>query len=111
MVTDTDIVTVDGTKQDLEAVWGVAHGRAQVRLAEAAMRRIEAAARMVDVLTRRAARVYGVTTGVGELRAVVIPAESRAPLQVNILRSHAAGVGPHLPVPDVRAAMLPRINS
>ncbi len=111
MVTDTDIVTVDGTNLDLEAVWAVAHGRAQVRIAEAAMRRIEAAARMVDVLTRSAARVYGVTTGVGELRTVVIPAESRAQLQVNILRSHAAGVGPHLPVPDVRAAMLLRINS
>src|SRR5690606_29915438 len=111
MVTDTDIVTVDGTNLDREAVRARARGRAPGRSAEPAQRRARAAARTAGARPRRAARVYGVTTGVGELRTVVIPAESRAQLQVNILRSHAAGVGPHLPVPDVRAAMLLRINS
>ena len=104
-------VTVDGASLDLESVWAVAQGRAQVRIDAQAMARIEAAAGMVEELTRTASQVYGVTTGVGELRTVVIPAESRAQLQVNILRSHAAGVGPHLSVPDVRAAMLLRVNS
>ena len=39
-----------------------------------------------------------------------IPAESLAELQVNLLRSHAAGVGDPLPVPVVRATMALRAN-
>ncbi|OUM94301.1 MAG: histidine ammonia-lyase [Firmicutes bacterium ZCTH02-B6] len=65
----------------------------------------------MDALIQRGAKVYGVTTGVGELRTVVIPPESRRELQVNILRSHAAGVGPHLPEAEARAVMLLRVNS
>lgn len=105
------MVTLDGTNLDLHSVWAVAHDGAPVRIADAAMARIELAARMVDELTQAASRVYGVTTGVGELRTVVIPEEGRSQLQVNILRSHAAGVGRSLSVSDVRAVMLLRINS
>lgn len=105
------MVILDGTSLDLRSVGAVVHHRTPVRIADEAMARIRRATQMVDELTRTASRVYGVTTGVGELRTVVIPVESRTQLQINILRSHAAGVGPHLSVPDVRAAMLLRINS
>lgn len=105
------MIVLDGTSLDLQSVAAVARGRAPIRIADEAMARIRRAARMVDELTRTGSRIYGVTTGVGELRTVVIPEESHARLQMNILRSHAAGVGPPLSVPDVRAAMVLRINS
>jgi histidine ammonia-lyase len=52
-----------------------------------------------------------VTTGFGRLAQVrVSPADGRA-LQVNLLRSHAAGVGAPLPAPEVRLALVLRANT
>ena len=54
--------------------------------------------------------VYGINTGFGNFADVRIPHESLAELQLNLLRSHAAGVGEPLPVPVVRATMALRAN-
>ncbi len=54
--------------------------------------------------------VYGLTTGFGALAEVVIPPDRIVELQRNLIRSHAAGVGPPLPEPEVRAIMLLRAN-
>src|SRR4029453_4738281 len=48
--------------------------------------------------------------GFGDFAEVAIPADSIAELQVNLLRSHAAGVGEPLQVPVVRATMALRAN-
>ena len=50
------------------------------------------------------------TTGFGKLSDVAIPPERLAELQVNLVRSHAAGVGDLLPEREVRAMMLLRAN-
>ncbi len=55
--------------------------------------------------------IYGLTTGFGEFSNVVIPAEKAAELQVNLIRSHSAGVGDLLPRDVVRAMMLLRVNA
>jgi histidine ammonia-lyase len=52
--------------------------------------------------------VYGVNTGFGFLADVRISADAIRDLQRNLIRSHAAGVGPPLPVPVVRAMLLLR---
>ena len=54
---------------------------------------------------------YAVTTGVGKLSDVRIPHEQMRELQVNLLRSHAVGVGDPLSPVEVRAMMLLRANS
>src|SRR5690606_25033273 len=54
--------------------------------------------------------VYGLTTGFGALSEVVIPRDRIRELQVNLIRSHAAGVGGPLPEAEVRAIMLLRAN-
>ncbi len=61
--------------------------------------------RGVDALAARVASgdaVYGVNTGFGKLASTRIPADRLAQLQLNLLRSHAAGTGPFLPAPVVR---------
>src|SRR5262249_56987439 len=50
--------------------------------------------------------IYGITTGVGKLKDVVIPPGQRAELQKNLVLSHAGGMGTPLPVAEVRAIML-----
>ena len=65
---------------------------------------------IVEGLVAKRAAAYGVTTGFGKLSEVAIPPERLAELQVNLVRSHAAGVGDLLPEREVRAMMLLRAN-
>jgi histidine ammonia-lyase len=65
---------------------------------------------VVEGVVERGDVVYGVTTGFGKLSEVAIPHDRLAELQVNLVRSHAAGVGPLLGEREVRAMMLLRAN-
>jgi histidine ammonia-lyase len=98
------------THLTLEDVGAVAAGR-HVALSEAARKRISAARTVVERIQQggdAAPAVYGVNTGFGFLADVRISAEQIRDLQRNLVRSHAAGVGPSLPVAAVRAMMLLR---
>ena len=55
--------------------------------------------------------IYGVTTGFGGMANLFIPPEMASDLQENLIFYHKAGAGGHLPLADVRAAMLIRANS
>jgi histidine ammonia-lyase len=55
--------------------------------------------------------VYGVTTGFGSLASTVIPAERTAELQMALVRSHAAGMGPTVEPEVVRAMLFLRARS
>ena len=55
--------------------------------------------------------VYGITTGFGAMASTHIPPEEAAELQVALVRSHAAGVGPSLPPELVRAMLLLRART
>jgi histidine ammonia-lyase len=101
---------IDGASLSIDDVHRVAVDRVPVALADAARARVAATRRIVDDLVRRREVVYGVTTGFGKLSEVSVPAERLAELQVNLVRSHAAGVGPLLPEREVRAMMLLRAN-
>ncbi|MDR7417329.1 MAG: histidine ammonia-lyase [Armatimonadota bacterium] len=104
------MVRVDGRTLTLEAVEAVAHGEA-VALAPEARARVEASRAMVERVLRERRAVYGISTGVGELRTVSIPPDGAQALQRNIVRSHAAGVGDPLPEPAVRAMIVLRANA
>lgn len=103
-------VVLDGNTLTIDQVRAVAVESAPVQLAPAARERAAASRRHVDALVQRHAVAYGVTTGFGKLSDVVIPRERLAELQVNLVRSHAAGVGVSLPEREVRAMMLLRAN-
>jgi histidine ammonia-lyase len=94
----------------LEQVTAIARDRAPVKLASHARQRAGRARDVVDQLVARGAVAYGVTTGFGKLSDVAIPPNRLAELQVNLIRSHAAGVGDLLPEREVRAMMVLRAN-
>lgn len=66
---------------------------------------------MVERLAADARPIYGISTGVGDLAGVHISPEQTAQLQVNIVRSHSAGVGDAFPEEVVRAMMLLRAHA
>ncbi|HEX8723992.1 MAG TPA: histidine ammonia-lyase [Gemmatimonadaceae bacterium] len=106
----TTPVVLDGGSLAISDVAAVAIRRAPVALADAARARIARTQAVVADLVARNAVAYGVTTGFGKLSDVAIPHARLAELQVNLVRSHSAGVGPLLPEREVRAMMLLRAN-
>ena len=102
---------INGTDLSLADVRDVVYARRPVLLDPDARERVKAARAVVDELVENNKLAYAVTTGVGKLSDVRIePAEIRE-LQVNLLRSHAVGVGEPLSEQEVRAMMLLRANS
>src|ERR1051325_10006217 len=106
----TTPVVLDGNGLTIEDVFSVAARQAPVSLAPSARKRAIESRKLVDALVDRTAVAYGVPTGFGKLSDVVIPMDRLAELQVNLIRSHAAGVGDLLPEREVRAIMLLRAN-
>jgi histidine ammonia-lyase len=72
---------------------------------------VERARDVVDALVAGNKLAYAITTGVGKLSDVRIAADQIRDLQVNLLRSHAVGVGEPLSVAETRAMIVLRANS
>ena len=106
----SDALVVDGNSLNIGTVVDVARKRAAVRLDDKTRKRMQRVRDIVDAKLRAGDAVYGVNTGFGKLSDVAIPPDRLAELQVNLVRSHAAGVGPLLPEDEVRAMMLLRAN-
>src|SRR2546423_3752565 len=81
-----------------------------VKISSLAQPRIVASRKVVEEIIARDAVVYGVSTGFGKLSDVRIPRDALGELQLNLVRSHACGIGQPLSEPEVRAMMLLRAN-
>jgi histidine ammonia-lyase len=103
-------VVLDGATLTPAAVASIARDGAAVQLAPEALARNDRARDAIVALLARGDDLYGVTTGVGALRAYRVPKHSRERYSLSLLRSHACGAGPPLPVQVVRAAMATRAN-
>src|ERR1700704_6553234 len=88
----------------------VALETAKVKISKSARSRILASRKVIDDIVTRDAVVYGVNTGFGKLSDVRIPPGELRDLQLNLVRSHACGIGRPLSEPEVRAMMLLRAN-
>jgi histidine ammonia-lyase len=99
-------VVLDGGPLALADVAAVAREGARVSVGAAGARRVDAARRFVDDVAGTEAPIYGITTGVGKLKDLVIPPDQRDELQRNLVLSHAGGVGAPLSEVETRAMML-----
>ncbi len=102
---------IDGERLTLADVAAVARDARPAALASDARARMARSYAWVREAGQGERPVYGVNTGFGSLARVPIAAQDRARLSRNLVLSHAAGVGPPLPVPVVRAMMLLRANA
>src|SRR5262245_58368756 len=82
-----------------------------VSLSPIAAERMQASRAVVDKLVASGKTAYGINTGFGKLASVRISSEQVRQLQVNLVRSHACGVGEPLSIPETRAIMLLRANA
>ncbi|MGA3088727.1 MAG: histidine ammonia-lyase [Terriglobales bacterium] len=102
---------INGNDLTLEAVREVAVQKRPVILDSDARLAVNRARAVVDALVANNQVSYAITTGVGKLSDVHIVGDQVRELQVNLVRSHAVGVGEPLAVSETRAMMLLRANS
>lgn len=106
-----DTLCLGAESLSLDDLVGVAHGTRAVKIDSAARDRIAHIRGRVDaLLDDDAPNTYGVNTGFGALAEVRIDRDQLARLQVNLVRSHATGVGHPFDEPTTRAMMLLRAN-
>jgi histidine ammonia-lyase len=105
------MILLNGKSLTIEAVFDVLYSGAQVGIDPKSLAGVEASANLVSKIVEKNEPVYGINTGFGKLSHITISQDQLRQLQVNLLRSHAAGVGDPHPENVIRAALLYRANS
>ncbi len=104
-------VALTGNDLTFAQLCAVALRGEQVSLSPAARERMQASRAVVDHLVSSGETAYGINTGFGKLASVRISPQQVRQLQLNLVRSHACGVGTPLSEPETRAMMLLRANA
>src|SRR6266487_5897277 len=101
---------LNGQTLTLTDIAAVALAGEAAKISDLARPRILASRKLIEEIISRDAAIYGVTTGFGKLSDVRIPRDALSDLQLNLVRSHACGIGQPLSEPEVRVMMLLRAN-
>ena len=103
-------VLLDGEKLTYEDIVNVARSGAHLAYTQGANKRIERCQNMINELVDRGEKIYGVTTGIGELASVFLSPQQGLDLQKKLIYSHSASYGDEIPEEEVKAAMAARAN-
>jgi histidine ammonia-lyase len=104
-------IQIDGEHLSFEQFYRIVQEQALVEIAPAARERMIASRKVIERLVQSDAAVYGVNTGFGKMASVRISREQIGELQVNLVRSHACGVGTPLSEQETRAMLVLRANA
>ncbi len=104
-------LTIDGASLTLEQLRRFERERPVVELADAARARMRESEATVVATVESGRTAYGINTGFGAFANRVIPAQKTRKLQLNLVRSHACGVGEPLPAALVRRMLLLKANN
>jgi histidine ammonia-lyase len=104
-------IVLTGNELTFSQLYSVALHHETVSLSPDAIARMKASRAVVDQLVASGKTAYGINTGFGKLASVRISSEQVRQLQVNLVRSHACGVGELLSEAETRAMMLLRANA
>ena len=104
-------IVLNGNELTFTQLYAVAFHHEPVSLSPEAVIRMKASRNVVDQLVASGKTAYGINTGFGKLASVRISSEQVRQLQVNLVRSHACGVGAPLSEAETRLMMLLRANA
>jgi histidine ammonia-lyase len=105
-----DPLLIDGETLRIENVHEVAFSRRRVALHPNAAGKMSKSRDVIEGIVKEERAVYGVSTGFGKLSDVHVGQDQITPLQHNLVRSHASGIGEPFSEEEVRALMLLRAN-
>ncbi|UVI31039.1 histidine ammonia-lyase [Paenibacillus spongiae] len=105
------MIQLDGNRLTMDQVSQVVHHNEEVQISDIAWDSVRKSREVVELIVSEGRLAYGVTTGFGKFSDTVIPAADVEELQINLIRSHACGVGEPLPGKVVKAMLLLRANA
>jgi histidine ammonia-lyase len=104
------MIALDGSSLTLEQLLAIVDAGERVEVSASARARVVASRQVVERRAGGDKPAYGINTGFGSFAEIKIAPDALGALQLNLLRSHAAGVGSPLPARAVRATMALRAN-
>ena len=104
-------VLLTGNDLTFPQLYAVAFQHESVSVSPDAVARMKASRAVVDKLLAEGQTAYGINTGFGKLASVRISSEQVRQLQINLVRSHACGVGTALSEAETRGMILLRANA
>ncbi|MEN6461115.1 MAG: histidine ammonia-lyase, partial [Syntrophomonas sp.] len=105
------MVTLTGHSLTLQEVSDVLYANEKVNASVESLKRVDASRRAVEAIVEKGKVVYGITTGFGKFSDVLVKGEDTEELQLNLIHSHACGVGEPFPEAVSRAMLLLRANT
>jgi histidine ammonia-lyase len=105
------MLELSGQHLSLPEIARIAGGSVPIRLSAAAVDQMESSREVVRRVAEAHVPVYGINTGFGKLCEVRIPDNAIDRLQLNLVRSHACGLGRPLSEPETRVMMALRANT
>ncbi|XP_022667971.1 histidine ammonia-lyase-like isoform X2 [Varroa jacobsoni] len=103
-------ISIDGNNLSPEELLDLGRGKYKIRLSHDAVTRVTESRKMLEQILEENQVAYGINTGFGKFARVVVPEDKLIELQQNLVRSHAAGVGPPLSPEKARMLLALRIN-
>ena len=106
----SELVEINGESLTMKQIAQLSAG-ARIKVSDKTIKKLKAARQVVDRIVASGVPTYGINTGFGLLSNKNIPPHELEDLQLNIIRSHASGVGEPLQATTVRRIMALRINT
>lgn len=105
------MITLNGQNLTFQSLQKIIIGREKVSYTEESMKKVIESRKAVEHIVSKGKIVYGITTGFGKFSDVFIDKDNVENLQLNLIRSHACGVGDPFPEEVSRAMILLRANA
>uniref|UniRef100_A0A8U8CGL4 Histidine ammonia-lyase n=1 Tax=Geospiza parvula TaxID=87175 RepID=A0A8U8CGL4_GEOPR len=103
-------ISLDGNSLTTEDLLNLGKGLYKIKLTAEAETKVKKSREVIERIVKEQTVVYGITTGFGKFARTVIPNSNLRELQVNLVRSHSAGVGKPLTPERTRMLLALRIN-
>lgn len=105
------IFNIDGKSLTVENSADIVENNIEIKLSRSSENKIKASRKLVEKWISKKEVVYGINTGFGEFKDVIISPNDTEKLQRNLILSHSSGIGKYLPDVIVKLMLLFRINS
>ncbi|MGQ4665104.1 histidine ammonia-lyase [Metabacillus halosaccharovorans] len=105
------MITLNGQNLTFQSLQKIIFEREKVSYTEESMKKVIESRKAVEHIVSKGNIVYGITTGFGKFSDVFIDKDNVENLQLNLIRSHACGVGDPFPEEVSRAMILLRANA
>ncbi|XP_055356126.1 histidine ammonia-lyase-like [Paramacrobiotus metropolitanus] len=105
-----EFLLLDGNSLSCEDLFAIGRRKYKIHMTKEAQEKVLASRNLLEEIIRENRVVYGVNTGFGKFARTIISKDDLDQLQLNLIRSHAAGVGDCLPLHRIRMMLALRIN-